>query len=77
VPKQPRTVRLSTVLWLQVDDLKGYYGDGPNDVVSHILTDWLSEKRREIEAHKTHIDSLRQGNPLEPSNGEEPEDENP
>jgi hypothetical protein len=58
VPKKRENVRLSAVLWAQVDDLKGLYGDDRGEVLTHILTDWFSDNHDKITAQKARVTGL-------------------
>lgn len=57
--KQQRSIRLSLFLWAQIDDLIEFYGDSDSEVLTHIVTDWLSENRADVTAQKRIIDELQ------------------
>jgi hypothetical protein len=56
--KKKETIRLSPVLWAQIHDLEGFYGDHQGEVLTHILTDWFSQNQTKIEAQKAKVRSL-------------------
>ena len=50
---------LSPSLWAQIDDLIGYYGDSPHEVLAQVLNNWFSGHQREIAETKTRVDALK------------------
>jgi len=56
--KQQRTILLPPEVWAQVDDLEGYFGDSPAEIITHILRIWFANNQPEITATKTRIDGL-------------------
>lgn len=60
MPKKKENVRLSALLWAQVNDLLGVYGDSQGEVLTHILTDWFSEKQDKIGAQKAKVSTLQE-----------------
>lgn len=56
--KQQRSVSLPLTIWAQVDDLIEYFGDGQNEVLTHLLNDWLSTNQEKITAQKSRINAL-------------------
>lgn len=58
MPKKQRTLHLSPLIWAQIDDLKNYYGDGPNEVLTRILNDWFDNHQQQIAEIKARIDRL-------------------
>ena len=58
MPKKKENVRLSAILWAQLDDLKGAYGDDRGEVLTHILTNWFSNNQDKIAAQKAKVASL-------------------
>ena len=56
--KPQYTLRLSSELWAQVDDLKGYFGDDRPEILTHILRDWFLKNRHAIEEQKEAINRL-------------------
>lgn len=48
VPKKQATVYIPIEIWAQVEDLKGYFGDSPSEVVTYGLRTWFATSEREI-----------------------------
>lgn len=42
-----------------MDDLIGYYGDSPHEVLAQVLNNWFSGHQREISDTKARIDALK------------------
>ena len=57
--KVQRSVRLSAVIWAQVDDLIGMYGDGDGEVMAHVLNDWFSGNQDEISSRRALVKRLK------------------
>lgn len=57
--KKSHPVRLSAVLWAQVYDLIGDFGESRNEVLGYILTEWFSEKQEKIAAQKRKVEELK------------------
>lgn len=56
--KPQATIRLSSELWAQVDDLKGYFGDDRPEILTYILRNWFSTNQRALEEQKAAIDRV-------------------
>ena len=64
MPQKPQeSIRLSTELWAQVDDLDGYFGNGKSEVIAFILRSWFSQNQTEIRDTKARIDGLKKQRP--------------
>jgi len=59
--KPQYTLRLSSELWAQIDDLRGYFGDDRPEVMTYILRNWFSTNQRHLNEQKAAIDKVRKG----------------
>ncbi len=59
--KNQYTLRLSSELWAQIDDLRGYLGDNRPEIMTYILRNWFSTNQKQIEQQKAAIDRLSKG----------------
>ena len=58
MPKEQRTISLGPEVWAQIDDLEGYFGDSPAEIITFILRTWFAGNQREITETKARIDGL-------------------
>ena len=56
--KPQRSISLPPEVWAQLDDLEGYFGDSPAEIITHILRIWFANNQREIRETKARIDEL-------------------
>ena len=59
--KKQRTILLPPEVWAQIDDLEGYFGGSPAEIITHILRIWFANNQREIRETKARIDELLSG----------------
>jgi hypothetical protein len=59
MPKFQQSISLPPEVWVQVDDLVGYFGESRGEVITHVLNIWFRNHGAEIRDEKLRIDALR------------------
>jgi len=59
MPKIQQSVSLPPEVWVQLDDLIGYFGESRGEIITHALNIWFRTHGTEIQDERRRIDALR------------------
>ena len=59
MPKIQQSVSLPPEVWVQIDELIGYFGDSRGEIITHAMNVWFRSHGKEIQDERARIDALR------------------